>query len=143
MSAFRIAHVQREEPPKRRPAKRADYLSFLHELPCVVTGKYGVHAAHVSFSNTWFGHFGRAKGTKAPDRFALPLSPEEHGLQHSGKLGPESAYWASKGIDPHELANTLWGIFCDYDRSEAVVRCTARINQGLALAGRLRERLDQ
>jgi hypothetical protein len=141
--ASRIAYIPREEPPKRRPAKRADYLSFIHELPCVVTGRYGVQAAHVSFANTWHGHFGRGKGTKAPDRFALPLIAEEHELQHSGKFGHESHYWGKKGIDPHELSNTLWGIFCDYDRAEAIVRCTARINQGLALAGRLRERIEQ
>ncbi|MBD9453274.1 DUF968 domain-containing protein [Rhizobium sp. RHZ02] len=129
--AFKIAYSNPEPPPKRRPQKRSDYLSFIHELPCAVTGRYGVQAAHVSFANSWHGHYGRAKGTKAPDRFALPLSPEEHDLQHSGKLGSERDYWASKGIDPHELANTLWGLFCDYDYSEAVVRCTARINQGL------------
>ncbi|NTG07189.1 DUF968 domain-containing protein [Rhizobium rhizogenes] len=138
--AFRIANTNFDATPKRRPVKRADYLSFIHELPCVVTGKYGVQAAHVSFANTWHGHFGRGKGTKAPDRFALPLSAEEHELQHSGKLGLERDYWAVKGIDPHELANTLWGIFSDYDHGEAVARCTARINQGLAMANRLREK---
>lgn len=138
--AYRIAHQPTEAPPQRRPKKRADYLSFVHELPCAVSGKYGVEAAHVSFSSSWHGHYGRAKGTKAPDRFALPLCAEEHVSQHSGKLGSERDYWAVKGIDPHELANTLWGIFSDYEHDEAVVRCTARINQGLAMAGRLRER---
>jgi hypothetical protein len=140
MSAFRIAYQQTEAPPKRRPQKRGDYLAFIHELPCAISGKYGVQAAHVSFANPWYGAYGRGKGTKAPDRFALPLSHEEHELQHSGKLGSERDYWAARGIDPHELANTLWGLFCDYEHAEAVLRCTARINQGLALAGRLREK---
>ena len=58
----------------------------------------------------------------------------------SGKLGSERDYWASKGIDPHELANALWGVFCDYDEAEAIVRCTAIINQRLAAVGALRSR---
>ncbi|OCJ12511.1 hypothetical protein A6U86_05670 [Rhizobium sp. AC27/96] len=141
--AWRIETTNFTPTPKKRPAKRADYLKFLHELPCVVTGNYGVQAAHISYQDTWYGHYGRGKGTKAPDRFALPLCPEQHDLQHSCKLGTEREYWLAKGINPHELANTLWGIFSDYAYDEAVARCTARINQGLALSGRLRERIEQ
>lgn len=131
------AHFEREEPPKQRAPKRKGYLAFLHELPCVVTGRYGVQAAHVSYASPMHGHWGRGKGTKAPDRFALPLCPEEHDRQHRMN---EEAYWACVGINPHELANTLWGIFTDFRDNEplAVARCTARINQGLAMAGRLR-----
>ncbi|NEI71067.1 DUF968 domain-containing protein [Rhizobium lusitanum] len=134
MSAHRIAFPKSPPRPQRRPAKRGDYLEFIHELPCVVTGRYGVQAAHVSFASDWFGHYGRGKGTKAPDRFALPLCPEEHDLQHSCKLGSERDYWLSKGIDPHQLANTLWGIFSDYDHDEAVLLCSERIQQGLRKA---------
>jgi len=125
------------EPPKRRPKKRRDYLSFLHKLPCVVTGRFGVEAAHLSYASIFHGHFGRGKGTKAPDRFALPLHPDEHRAQHSMN---EREYWTSKGINPHELANTLFGIWSDYDEPEAVTHCTHRINQGLAMAGRLPSR---
>ncbi|MDX3926785.1 MAG: DUF968 domain-containing protein [Shinella sp.] len=135
--AFRVnnsAAVRDPAPPQRRPKKRRDYLAFLHHLPCVVTGRHGVQAAHLSYSNIFHGHFGRGKGTKAPDRFALPLCPEEHALQHSMN---ERAYWESKGIDPHALANTLFGIWNDYDEPEAITYCTQRINQGLAIAGRL------
>lgn len=125
------------EPPKRRPKKRADYLAFLHHLPCVVTGRMGVQAAHLSYANVFHGHFGRGKQTKAPDRFALPLCPEEHAAQHSMN---ERAYWESKGIEPHALANTLFGLWNDYDEPEAITYCTNRIMQGLAVAGRLPSR---
>lgn len=139
--AHRIANSLRPEPtPKRRPAKKPDYLEFLHHLPCAVSGVYGVQAAHVSYPSAWHGAYGRGKGTKVPDRFALPLSPEEHDLQHSCKLGSERDYWASKGIDPHELANALWGVYGDFDEAEAIVRCTAIINQRLAAVGALRSR---
>jgi hypothetical protein len=52
----------------------------------------------------------------------------------------EREYWTSKGINPHELANTLFGIWSDYDEPEAVTHCTHRINQGLAITGRLPSR---
>lgn len=134
-----LAYFEREEPPKQRAPKRKDYLALLHELPCVVTGKYGVQAAHVSFASPMHGHYGRGKGTKAPDRFALPLCQEEHARQHRMN---EQEFWLSVGINPHELANTLWGIFCDFqdNPSLAVARCTARINKGLAEADRLKSR---
>lgn len=135
--AFRIAHQPREEAPNKRAPKRKKYLEFLHDLPCVVTGKYGVQAAHVSFASPMHGHYGRAKSTKAPDLFALPLCPEEHWRQH--RIG-EEAFWTCAGINPHELGLVLWGIYSNYDEAEAVARCTARINKGLAEADRLKSR---
>lgn len=133
-SRVNLAAFQREpEPPKKRPAKNSAYLAWLHELPCCVTGRTGVQAAHLSFSSSWHGHYGRARGTKAPDRFALPLCPDEHARQHSMN---ERFYWEGIGINPHELALTLFGLFHDYDQYEATQRAAARIMAGLASAGR-------
>lgn len=134
MTAFRMPTPTFDPIPKRRPAKRGDYLSWLHTLPCCVTGENIVQAAHVSYAAPWHGHYGRAKGTKAPDRFALPLSPSEHSRQHATS---EESYWISVGIIPHELANTLFGIFSDYEPFEATERATSRILSGLASANRL------
>jgi len=136
--ALRIAYLQQDPKPTRRPKKDAGYLGFVRQLPCAVTGQYGVEAAHVSFANPWYGHYGRGRGTKAPDRFALPLSPEAHRSQHSGN---EAAWWAARGIDPHDLANTLWGLWTDYGEDAAPL-CTARINAGLASTGRLPKTRD-
>ena len=118
--------------PKRKPAKSKDYLSFLHSLPCVVTGATTVQAAHVSFAAPRYGHYGRGRGTKAPDRFALPLSPEEHARQHSMN---EAEYWAAVGINPHILALTLWGLFTDMG-DDAEPFAIAVINQYRQEAGR-------
>ena len=118
--------------PKRKPAKSKDYLSFLHSLPCVVTGATTVQAAHVSFAAPRYGHYGRGRGTKAPDRFALPLSPEEHARQHSMN---EAAYWSAVGINPHILALTLWGLFTDMG-DDAEPFAIAVINQYRQEAGR-------
>lgn len=141
MAKVNLAHFQREmAPSNQKVAKKPDYLKFIRNLPCAASGVYGVQAAHVSYSSHWHGAYGRGMGSKVSDRFALPLSPFEHELQHSGKLGSERDYWASKGIDPHELANALWGVFCDYDESEAIARCTAIINQRLQAVGALKSR---
>lgn len=113
--------------PKAKPAKKPEYLSWLHTLPCCISGRMGVQAAHVSFANPYWGCYGRAKGTKVPDLFALPLSPQLHELQHSGKLGAEEAFWAHHGIDPHELCVTLWALYSMYDEHIATERATARI----------------
>ena len=131
--ASRIAYIPREEPPRKRPAKRAGYIAWLHTLPCCVTGQSGVQAAHLSYASPWHGHYGRAKGTKAPDRFALPLCDAEHRRQHAMN---EKAYWEGVGINPHELALTLFGLFNDYDEHEATESAAARIFAGLASAGR-------
>lgn len=118
--------------PKRKPAKSKDYLSFLHKLPSCVGPSYPVEAAHVSFAAPQYGHYGRSKGTKAPDRWALPLHPDEHRRQHQGN---EREYWASVGINPHILALTLWGLFTDMG-DDAEPFAIAVINQYRQEAGR-------
>lgn len=122
---------------KAKPAKKPAYLAWLHTLPSCISGRYGVEAAHVSFANPYFGHWGRGKGTKAADLFALPLTPEEHANQHSGN---EQEFWARQGINPHELCVILWAIYSAHDEAEATARATAKINAVLSGAGRLRER---
>ena len=117
--------------PKKRPEKRKGYLRFIHELPCCISGVKGVQAAHVSFANPWYGAYGRGKGSKVSDRFALPLSPELHELQHSGKMGSEQDFWDKHHVVPHTLANTLFCIYQDYDEIDAIQFATARIMQGL------------
>ena len=138
--AYKIAASFPDLIPKRRPEKRKDYLAFVRELPSCVSGRTGVQAAHTSFANPWFGHFGRGKGTKAPDLFALPLTPEEHAESHSMN---EIEWWDRQGIDPHMTALTLWAIYSMYDYHDAVERCTARIMQGIRRNGERRQEYAQ
>jgi len=106
--AFQVRKTTPEPFPKAKPAKNKDYLAFLHSLPCVVTGVTGIQAAHLSMAAPEYGHWGRGKGSKAPDRWALPLSPEEHARQHD--MG-EERYWS--GRNPHVLALTIFGLWSD------------------------------
>lgn len=129
--AMRIVKPDNAPPARVKAEKRPDYLAWLHTLPCAVTGGLGVEAAHLSYSAPRYGHYGRARGKKAPDRWALPLSPVQHRRQHGMN---ERDFWARTGINPHELALTLWGIYSDFDGYEATVRATSRILSGVAIA---------
>lgn len=141
MAVFRIVPSASPAPtPKAKARKNGDYISFLHKLPSCISGEYGVQSAHVSFANPWFGSWGRGKQTKVHDLFTLPLTEREHALQHSCKLGSEEQFWIAHGINPHELCVTLFGIYSNYDEYEAIDRAIARINQGLAAAGRIKDR---
>lgn len=134
--AFEIRKTAFQPIPKRKAEKSKDYLSFVRTLPCVVTGTNIVEAAHLSSAAPQYGHYGRGRGTKASDRWVLPLSPEQHRRQHTGN---EMAYWKSVGINPHILCLTIWGLFSEMgDDAEAFA--AAIINQQLANAGRLPSR---
>lgn len=141
MARINLAHFQRDpEPPRRRADKKPAYVSWLHQLCCAVTGREtDLQAAHVSYPMAWYGHYGRGRGTKAPDLFAVPLCQEEHARQHS--MG-EKAYWKMQGIDPHLLALTLFAIHSNYDEAISVERAKSRIISGLAATGRLPKSKD-
>ena len=122
--------------PKSKPAKSKDYLAFIHTLPCSVTGKYGVEAAHLSMAAPQFGNYGRGKGRKVSDRWTLPLCREAHYEQHQDG---EERFWKRSGINPHILAMTIYGLWTELG-DDAQPFAAAIINQRLATAGRLRER---
>lgn len=121
--------------PKAKPAKKADYLSFVRTLPCVVTGQMPVEAAHVSYAAPQYGSYGRGKGRKIGDRFALPLHTSVHRDQHNHN---EREWWANLQINPHLIALILYGLWSEYG-DKAHPFAVAIINQNLAARGALRE----
>ena len=124
---------------KSKPKKNKDYLSFIHTLPCCVTGsRRDIQAAHLSFANPSLGHYGRGRGTKASDRWCLSLSATEHTRQHSMN---EEAFWLETGIDPHILALAIYGLWSELG-DDATAKAEAVINARLAQVGRLRNRED-
>jgi len=131
--AFRINNQGGQPFPKSKPVKRSDYGAFIRSLPCCVTGRRPVEGAHLSYAAPHFGHYGRGRGTKAPDRWMLPLCPEEHRRQHAGG---EADYWYGVGLNPHVLALTLFGLWSDLG-DEAEPFAVAIINQHLASRGNL------
>lgn len=138
MAGFRISTQSRPEPtPKVKPRKNGGYLAFIRSLPCAVSGsRSDIEAAHLSFACTPLGHYGRGKSSKAPDRWALPLSGESHRQQHAGN---EKLFWDRSGIDPHILALAIFGLWSDMG-DDAAPYAEAIINQRLAAVGRLKDR---
>ena len=99
------------QPKTAKARKDKGYLAWLHEVPCIVTGTLPVEAAHLSTANPKYGHLGRGKGQKAHDRWALPLSPEQHRWQHH--YGEED-YWRNRShINPWQTALVLHGLYLD------------------------------
>jgi hypothetical protein len=97
------------QPKTAKARKDSGYLAWLHGVPCIVTETLPVEAAHLSTANPKYGHMGRGKGQKAHDRWALPLSPEQHRIQHyCGEL----AYWAGTR-NPYLTALVLHGLYLD------------------------------
>ena len=90
------------------PVKSKGYLSWLHSLPCIISHVSPVEAAHLSTPNGNYGHFGRAKGRKASDCWALPLSKEMHDKQHKGN---ELRFWRVHKINPYLAALILHNIY--------------------------------
>ena len=91
-----------------KPVKDKPYLEWLHGLPCIVTGRLEVQAAHVSYPAPQYGKLGRGKSTKESDRWAVPLCAEEHALQHTMN---ERDYWRMRGIDPCVVALAIHGAY--------------------------------
>lgn len=120
---FKIARPETAFPihygKKSKPVKDRDYLSFLHELPCIVTGKTPVEAAHISYPEPRLGKLGRGKGAKESDLWAVPLHKSEHDRQHSMN---ERAYWQSVGIDPCVVALAIYAHFPDTERAMLIIR---------------------
>lgn len=122
MSAHRIISTGFSNASKATaPIKRKDYLSWLHDLPCIVSLRHPVEAAHLSEAMTMYGHLGRGKGRKASDRWAVPLCKQKHDEQHQGK---ESDFWKRSGVNPYVAALTLWGLWSDLgeDATDIAVR---------------------
>lgn len=126
MSAFQI-----DRPPtafsvapargKKRPRQTDDkHLAWLRTLPCVVSRKRPVEAAHIRFGDPIYGKRETGMGEKPDDRWCLPLHPDMHREQHAA--GDERAWWQAKGLDPCQIALALYGVSGDDDAAETIIR---------------------
>jgi len=112
-----------------RREKNEGYLDFIRSLPCIVTRKEPVEAAHVSYAEPRAGKLGRGKSAKESDCWALPLHPDEHRRQHS--MG-EREYWHSVGIDPCVIAAFLYAAYPNRDRALLIIN---NVERGTSLFG--------
>jgi hypothetical protein len=107
--------------PTGKQSKRVKdgaYLDFIRQLPCIVTGRFPVEAAHISFAEPRYGKLGRGKGSKESDCWTVPLCTEEHRRQSNMN---ERAYWDSVGIDPCVVAAFLFIAYPSEERAMLVI----------------------
>lgn len=117
MTFFRNDYAACMAPPR----KHKRYLQWLHELPCVVSGREGegVQAAHLRAGNLDYGKPQSGGQQKPSDMWCLPLWHEEHAKQHSMN---EEAYWAAVGIDPWALCCKLWMVFPNENQARVIIK---------------------
>lgn len=68
--------------------RSSQHLKFIRSLPCVITNRMNVEAAHIRRGNDG------GTGIKPSDCFVVPLSQEEHARQH--QIG-ELKFWYPYG----------------------------------------------
>jgi hypothetical protein len=86
----------------------AAYLDAVRRLPSCVSGKRPCEAHHLKCAG------GRGVGMKAEDKWALPLTHDEHinGVERVGSKN-EFKWFQDRGINCLDLATALWTAFPD------------------------------
>lgn len=111
---------------QRQPrVKDKQYIAWLHELPCVVTGRVGdgVQAAHVRYADVRYGKRWSGKAEKPDDVWCLPVWHGEHARQHSMN---ENAYWAGLGKDPLALCRLIREVYPDVEAATKIINSQVR-----------------
>ena len=83
---------------KRRRDKQ--HLQFVAAQPCLLCAKTPCDPHHLRFAQP------RALGVKVSDEFTVPLCRLHHRQLH--QAGNEGAWWHDMGIEPVEIARSLW-----------------------------------
>jgi hypothetical protein len=85
-----------------KPVRERDrnHLRFVASQPCLICGRTPSDPHHIKFAEQ------RAMGRKVSDRFSVPICRLHHRELH--RRGNERAWWQRRGIDPLEVAATLW-----------------------------------
>lgn len=94
------------------------HLDFIRQLPCVISGKWPVDAAHVRYADLDRGKDYTGKGVKPSDKWVLPLHRDIHSKQHSMS---ERKFWEGLGIDPLNLCEELYRISGDLEAGRRLI----------------------
>lgn len=85
-----------------RPGMSAKYLTQIRRLPSCVSWGFPVQAHHLRIKGE------RGVGMKATDKWALPLTFEEHAEIHRIGSRKEEEWFKARGIACYQLAEALW-----------------------------------
>lgn len=115
-TAFSTSPSKGQKRPRRENGK---HLAWIRTLPCVITGQYGVEAAHIRYAAPEYGKRDTGKAEKPDDDWVIPLAPELHREQHSMN---EVKFWTKYGIDPCRVALALSRITGDDEAALVIIR---------------------
>lgn len=71
-----------------------------------------------------------AMGLKSGDNWAVPLCHRHHSDLHLFQRGDERLWWALRGIDPMQIARSLWQETLDYRAKVPIVHAADLPNRG-------------
>lgn len=115
-TAFSNAPSKGQKRPRIEDGK---HLAWLRTLPCVISGRRPVEAAHIRFGDPVYGKRETGGQERPSDMWCLPVHPDLHREQHSGS---EKAFWAKHGIDPCRTALALYAVTGDDEQGEIIIR---------------------
>lgn len=106
---------------RRRPRQHGrDHLKFIRSLPCVVCGsRNNIQAAHIRMANPVYGKRHTGAGEKSSDKFCTSLCGHHHAEQH---MAGEAFFWRRYGIDPFQVATSLFAHSGDDEAAELVIK---------------------
>jgi hypothetical protein len=114
--------------PRRPRIEDEKHLRWIRTLPCLISGQYGVEAAHVRYHDPRFAKRHVGIGEKPDDRWTVPL----HHLYH--RTGPdaqhnsnEREWWKRRNIDPVVVAAALY-VWSGDDHAAMLILSTARMD---------------
>jgi hypothetical protein len=118
---LRPASAFSKDPSGKHMKRMVDqpHLAFIRTLPCLVTGKLGVEAAHIRMASELHRKPSTGKSQKPSDCWVVPLAPDVHRKQHSGS---EVQFWDHVGIDPCEVAAALYEVTGDRDEAIKIIQ---------------------
>ena len=81
-------------------ARDKDHLKLVAQRPCLICARMPCHAHHLTFAQR------RGLAIKVSDEFTVPLCAVHHDECH--RSGNERSWWGRYGVDPMQVASTLW-----------------------------------
>ena len=113
---------------QRRPrVKDSLHLEAVAGLPSVISGRTPCQACHIRYTDPRYDKRKTGMGEKPDDCWTLPMTEDEHRLQHSGN---EEMFWYVQGINPFAVAIELheaWA--CTTDKFAAKMNMLAIIDR--------------
>lgn len=121
-TAFSKSPIGKQKRPRR---ENEAHLKWVRTLPCLLTGKRPVEAAHIRYPDPRYGKMETGMGQKSHDHWTVPLSPEKHREQHTQN---EREFWLKHGVDPVAVAAALWSSSGDDAVAEIILQEARRQN---------------